>query len=236
MAAFFVGNDKNSESFLRQKEKTAKELGIDFRVYKFPESISESSLKEKILKIVGQKECYGAIAQLPLPSHINRQDILNVIPLEKDVDVLSEKSFGSKILPPAVGVVEEVLKTLNSKLEIKKIAVVGLGFLVGKPVSDWLKGKCAGLHLLDIGSDFSVLKDSDIVISGAGKAGLIKLEMLKENALVIDFGYSTDSEGKIRGDFEAPPGEWKVFYTPTPGGTGPILVAKLFENFYSLNK
>lgn len=238
LAAFFVGDDKNSESFLKQKEKIAKELGVDFRIYKFPENISENDLKEEILKIVSQKECCAAIIQLPLPSNINRQNILNAIPKEKDIDVLSDKSLGGNILPPAVGVVEEILKTLNYKLETKKIAVVGLGYLVGQPISKWLKGKCAELYCLDIGSDLAVLKQADLVILGTGQMGLIKPDMVKNDALVIDFGYGMVN-GKISGDFGSEllvPGlESLVSYTPTPGGTGPILVAKLFENFYKLN-
>jgi 5,10-methylene-tetrahydrofolate dehydrogenase/methenyl tetrahydrofolate cyclohydrolase len=110
-----------------------------------------------------------------------------------------------------------------------------LGFLVGKPISDWLNGKCKEIYLLDVGSDLGILKNADLVILGVGKTGLVKPEMLKENAFVIDFGYSME-DGKICGDFEPPSGHSPsaISYTPTPGGTGPILVAQLFENFYRL--
>ncbi len=245
LAAFLIGNDPVSESFIKQKEKTAKELGMDFRLYRFPEKIPQDELRREILKIVERKTCGGAIVQLPLPPRINRQYVLNVIPREKDADVLGERALGAfyagrnPILPPAVGVVEKVLQTTNYKLLTTKVAVVGLGFLVGKPISEWLKGKCAEIYLLDIGSDFNILKSANVVISGVGKAGLIKPEMLKNDALVIDFGYSIEN-GKIAGDFgvfEIQNSKLKIenlSYTPTPGGTGPILVAKLFENFYKL--
>mgnify|MGYP001600953233 CR=1 FL=1 len=106
--------------------------------------------------------------------------------------------------------------------------------------------KIKELAVFEKGSDLSDLKNYDLVISGVGRAKLIKLEMLKDNAGVIDFGYSIDESGKIHGDFDVSEIENYIrqpaekienfWYTPTPGGTGPILVAKLFENFYKLNE
>ena len=245
LAGFLVGDDSSSESFLKQKEKIAKELKVDFRLYRFPESITQDDLRKEILKIAEHKTCGGAIVQLPLPIRINRQYVLNAIPREKDVDVLGERALGAfyagrnPVLPPAVGVLDEILLTTHYSLQTKKIAIVGLGFLVGKPASVWLKGKCTEIYLLDIGSDFSVLKQADLVVLGTGQAGLIKSEMLKDDTLVIDFGYGM-KDGKISGDFDASSlgirnSELEISYTPTPGGTGPILVAKLFENFFKLN-
>lgn len=239
LAAFLIGDDLASVSFLKQKEKIAKELGVDFRLYKFPENITQDDLRKEILKIVDHKTCGGAIVQLPLPSHINRQYVLNAIPREKDADVLGERALGAfyagrnLVLPPAVGVVEEILKAESFELKTRKVAVVGLGFLVGKPISEWLKGRCAEIYLLDVGSDLSVLKQADLVILGTGQAGLMKPEILKDNALVIDFGYGM-KDGKASGDFDPINVSDSIRYTPTPGGTGPILVAKLFENFYKL--
>jgi len=232
----------STESFLKRKEKTAKELKIDFRLYKFPKDISNDDLRNKIVKIATLKRVGGIIIQLPLPSHLNRQYILNAIPRKKDVDVLCEQSLGAFyagrniILPPAVGVVEEILKSYILNLKTLKIAVVGLGFLVGKPIATWLMGKCPEIYLLDAGSDFKILKQADVVITGTGKPGLIEPAILKEGAMVIDFGYSVKN-GKICGDLDthSPLISRLSFYTPTPDGTGPIVVAKLLENFYKLN-
>ena len=247
LAAVLVGKDPASISFLKQKEKIAKELGVDFRLYEFGADMKNDDLRREIGKIARQSRVGGIIAQLPLPGHVNRRYVLNAIPLEKDIDVLSERAqeavrIGQNpISPPAVAVVEEILKTYNLELKNLKTAVVGLGFLVGKPISEWLKGKCAELHLLDIGDDFSILREADLVITGVGKPGLIKSGMLKDGAAVIDFGYSVDKNDKIRGDFNSGGLKTKnyqlktIYYTPKPGGTGPILVTKLFENFYTLN-
>lgn len=247
LVAFLVGDDSASISFIRQKEKTAKKLGVDFKVYTFSDDISEENLIKEIESISKMDFVGGVIVQLPLPEAINRQSVLNAIPAEKDVDVLSEKAQEvfragtNPVLPPSVGTTEAIIH--NSKLIIQNsnVAIVGLGFLVGKPISEWLKEKTKELFFLDLGDDLSILKEADLVISGTGQAGLIKAEMLKEGAGVIDFGYGLNSEEKPSGDFDTNSlvnqfSNYLSFYTPTPGGTGPILVAKLLENFYKLNR
>lgn len=267
LAVFLIGNNPASESFVRQKEKTAKELGVDFRIYKFPEEITNDKLRKEIEKVVLGKKCGGAIVQLPLPSHLNWHYVLNAIPREKDLDVLCERALGAfyngrnPVLPPAVGTVQKILEIMNYELEMKRVGIVGLGTLVGKPISVWLERKAQDLILLRRGSDFLALKECDLVITGVGKAGLIKPEMLKSGAGpvrshasvfhgnpedcgaatsngagVIDFGYG-ENDGGLAGDLDASSSLSSLsFYTPTPGGTGPILVAQLFKNFYKLTE
>mgnify|MGYP001588164359 FL=1 len=246
-AAILVGDNPQSESFLKQKEKVAKELGIDFRLYNFPENSTNDFLRKEVGKIALLKRVGGVIVQLPLPEQINKHYVLNVIPREKDVDVLGERALGAfytgrnLILPPAVGVVEEILKFKNLKILDLKVAVVGAGFLVGKPIAIWLIDKVKELTIFEKGSDLSKLKNYDLIISGVGQADLIKLEMLKDGVGIIDFGYSMNENGKLGGDFDISEIEncklkiENFWYTPTPGGTGPVLVAKVFENFYKLN-
>jgi 5,10-methylene-tetrahydrofolate dehydrogenase/methenyl tetrahydrofolate cyclohydrolase len=255
-AAILVGENPISLNFLKQKERVAKELGVDFRIYKFPETIKNDDLRKEAGKIALLKRVGGVIIQLPLPEHFNRRYILNVIPAEKDIDVLGERALGAfyndrnPVLPPAVGVIKEILAISHLPLTTSKVAIVGLGFLIGKPIATWLMGKAAEIYLLDKGSNFSILKNADLVISGVGQAELIKPEILKEGAGVIDFGYSVENATrsmrqennfvkKIRGDFDVNSLSMSPvalrFYTPTPNGTGPILVAKIFENFYKLN-
>ncbi len=255
LAAILVGENPSSVSFLKQKEKTAKELGVDFRIYRFSQDLKNDDLRNEVDRIANQKPVGGIIVQLPLPEHINPHTlqgvgvnphyVLNAIPREKDVDVLGERALGAfytgrnPVLPPTVGVVEEILKISDFQFPISKIVIVGLGFLVGKPIVIWLIGKSSEIYLLDEGSNLEILKQADLVISGVGKANLFSSENLKENATVIDFGYDM-SNGKISGDFNTNQlinqSTNKLTYTPTPGGTGPILVAKLFENFYTLCK
>jgi 5,10-methylene-tetrahydrofolate dehydrogenase/methenyl tetrahydrofolate cyclohydrolase len=237
LAAVLVGDNPESRNFLKQKEKIAKKLGVGFKIYKFPENSTNDFLRKEIGKIALLKKAGGMIVQLPLPSRLNKHYLLNIIPQEKDVDVLGEGAH--LVLPPAVGVVEEIIKNLKLKIKNYRVAVVGAGFLVGKPIAVFLRGKVKELAIFEKGSDLSGLKNFDLVISGVGQAGLIKPEMLKDGAGVIDFGCLIKN-GKIRGDFDLSGLKTKNlklktnWYTPTPGGTGPILVAKLFENFYNL--
>ncbi len=238
MVAVLAGENPASLSFLKQKQKIAGQLGINFKIYGFPEKINGNDLKKEIEKISSLKEVGGIIIQLPLPSHLNRDLILSAVPAKKDVDVLAGHN---QVLPPPIGVVKEILS--NQKLSLKplKVAVIGQGFLIGKPITDWIKDKCQKLYVLDEGDDFNILKQADLIISGVGKAGLFNIEDLNENATIIDFGYGIDENGKIKGDFNPsqlsnfPANQSSISYTPTPGGTGPILIAKLFENFYELN-
>ena len=277
LAAVLVGENSASVSFLRQKEKAAKELGIDFRVYEFPENILQDELIQKTEALAEQESVGGLIVQLPLNERIDNREILNAIPPKKDVDVLGERALGafyagrSKVLPPAVGVVEEIITNYKPArpaggparpaggparpaggLQIAnlRIVVIGSGSLIGKPISIWLERKTAELIILNSKTKNikEKLKDADVIISGAGKPNLFSAEDVKENAIIIDFGYSF-IDGKISGDFNAssienckparPAGGLKIEnlrYTPTPGGTGPILVAKIMENFYKLTE
>jgi len=244
LAAILVGENPASVSFLKQKEKIAKELGVDFRVYDFPEEIKNDDLRKEVEKIASFKKVGGVIVQLPLPAHLNPQYILNVIPREKDIDVLGERALGAfyagrnPVLPPSVGVVDEIIRIMNYELRMMRVVVIGAGFLIGKPITTWLQNKVAELTIFDeYTQDLrSRLKNVDLIISGVGKANLFNTEDLSENTTVIDFGYDMSS-GKIAGDFNPAIHNSKfiIHYTPTPNGTGPILVAKIFENFYNLN-
>ncbi|OGG39641.1 hypothetical protein A2127_01125 [Candidatus Jorgensenbacteria bacterium GWC1_48_12] len=250
LAVVLVGEEPSMMSFIRQKEKIAKIIGVDFRLNKFPEEVKNDELKESVREIAGIPDCGGLVLQLPLPAQINRDEIIEIIPAEKDVDNLTGRA---PVSAPAVGVVETVIENCKLKIENLRVAVVGLGLLVGGPVSKWLEGKCAGLQTLNSSGNLEVLKQADLVVSGVGFAGLIKPDTLKDGAVVIDFGYDF-KDGKTSGDFDASGirnselparnashsdagGKIRnLTYTPTPGGTGPILVAKLFENFYKLNR
>ena len=242
--AVLVGDDPASVNFLKQKEKVAKDLGVEFRLYQLPEDITTDELRKKIGELAQPKNCGGFIVQLPLPEKVNRYYVLNAIPKEKDADLLSEPALGgfyterSAVVPPSVGTVAEILKLERRDLRDLKVVMVGAGFLIGKPVGFWLQNKVSELVVLDasVKKLHEKLEDADIVIAGAGQAGLFSAKHLKEGAVVIDFGFNRNAEGRIVGDFDPAGAEEKnVHYTKTPGGTGPILVAKLFENFYALN-
>jgi len=249
MGAALAGDDPASLNFLKQKAKAAADLGIDFRLYQLSPDLSGDELRRQIGKLAGAKACGGFLVQLPLPEGVNPHYVLNAIPKNKDVDLLSEGALGAfytgrhELLPPSVATVKELLSFRELDLRKLDVVLLGAGFLVGKPVGFWLENKVAALTVIDSRSPQlrSRLKEADVVVSGAGVPNLITPGDLKDGALVIDFGWNR-VDGKIMGDFNpsaglgTSPATPDVTYTPTPGGTGPILVAKLFENFYALNR
>ncbi len=245
MAAILVGEDPISANFVNEKRKIAHELGVKFKIYNLPGNLKNEELRKEVSWIAQDELVGGVVVQLPLPKHIERHEILRDIPSSKDVDVLGAQAVAhfyateAGVLPPACSVVEEIIKSHKFDLAKSKVAVVGSGLLIGKPIAVWLMHKAKDIVVLGHRSRLEEsLKDADLVISGVGKAKLITSKMLKKGAAVIDFGYDY-SGGKLVGDFDhSDPSALKdlKFYTPTPGGTGPILVAKLFENFYRLNK
>lgn len=246
LAAILVGADPGSLNFIEQKRKLAAALGVDFRLYRFARDVKNDFLRKEIGRIAAQKKTGGVIIQLPLPEGLNRHYVLNAVPKEKDLDVLGERALGSfytgrqLVLPPAVGTLEEILKFTGFDLYGADVAVVGAGLLIGRPIALWLLGRCRNLTVIDSRGDASLVSRADLVVLGAGQPGLVSRAALKPGAKVVDFGYALDASGRVSGDFKIPSQESAEeaggWYTPTPGGTGPVLVAKILENFFLLNQ
>lgn len=243
LAVVVVGEDPVIQSFIREKKKAAERVGIDVRVYPFPADITTNALRTRIGEIVHQKHNTAVIIQLPLPSHINKQYILNAIPPEKDADVLSARAVGnfavgkSTVVPPVVGAVQALLQeyAINWR-DGSHIVILGAGALVGRPLALWLAREHA--HITVIGTDAEkkqdIIRTADIVISGTGKPGIVTGGMIKEGGVVIDAGTS-ESEGKVRGDADTDSvKETAAYLAPVPGGVGPLTVAVLMRNVVTL--
>lgn len=244
LAIVIAGENPVSEKFIENKKKFADELGVKTKEYKFPADISTTKLREELKKIVHLKKNSGVIIQLPLPEQINIQYILNAIPPEKDVDLLSARAVGdfvvgkSKISPPVVEALKEVFKEYKIDVGGKKVVIIGRGKLVGKPLALWflsepviltIAGSEAGEKLGEIASQ------ADILISGVGKPNLISGEMIRKGTVCLDFGTS-EAEGKLAGDFDFESVKEKAaLVAPVPGGLGPIVVACVFKNLVLLN-
>lgn len=244
LAIIEVGENEASRKFLEQKIKFAESLGIKAKEYKFPADISTTKLREELKKIVHLKKNSGVIIQLPLSEQINIQYILNAIPPEKDVDVLSARAVGdfvvgkSKISPPVIEAAREIFNEYNIDLGGKRVVIVGKGRLVGKPLSIWFLSQPAILTVA--GSEAKenlkgLTSQADILISGVGKPKLISKEMIKKGAICLDFGTS-GTKGKLTGDFDFESVKEKAGLLSTvPGGLGPIVVACVFKNLVLLN-
>ena len=221
-----MGHNPAAHSFLEQKKRVAEKLRIPIILYLHNYNIGNYWLWREINEFSQRPDIGGITISLPLPLEYNQELILNSISPLKDVDCLNEATAG--IESPTVGAVKKICESLQFNVADKKIAVVGKGFLVGQPIIRWLSGQVQKLFVLDSKSDLSILKEADLVITGVGKQGLIKPEMLKSGAGVIDFGYGGDMQTTSCSL------DHLNFYTPAFGGVGPILVACLFENFYKL--
>ncbi len=239
IAAFMIGKDEEKLSFLKIKQKFAEELDIEFRIYEIDENLTKKKIRKYISQILRHKTIQGAIFQLPILEKFPVQYLLNSIPAKKDIDCLSSRLLGKYytnipvIRPPAVEVVDFLREKYNLDFEVKNVLIVGYGRLVGKPLVHYFANQKSTVIIAQEKTNLDeYLKNADIIISGVGEKNLIN--DCKERAIVIDFGYSFE-DGKIYGDINFEKLKDKAsLITPTPGGTGPILVAKLFENFFKL--
>ncbi len=232
-----VGEDLVSASYVRIKARTAESVGIKFRTAEFPESITTKELIEEIKHLNKIPHMCGIIVQLPLPSHIDKESVLNSIKPNLDVDCLGQTASmqfytntGTIQYPTALACMK-ILDSLNIDLKDKKIVVLGQGILVGKPVTHLLRTR--GLSVDTIGRDTedkdTLLKDADIIISAIGQAKFLTKDKIKNGVIIIDAGTS-EEDGGIVGDVDDSTYNTASYITPSPGGVGPITVAMLLAN------
>ncbi len=239
LAVVLVGDNKISLKFIEQKRIACEKVGIGFRFFQFPIDISNEDLKKKIKGMVQKPNISGIIIQLPLPKKFDTEEFLNLIPKSKDVDVLSEASLGKfyqglsvSALPPTVSGILRLLKEYKIDIKGRNVVIVGAGRLVGLPLAiQFLKEK-ATVSVINSSTKnaASFVSKADILISGVGRPNLIKGNMVKKGAVVVDAGSSL-FQGDIVGDVDFKSVSKKASYiTPVPGGVGPMTVACLIEN------
>jgi len=238
IAVILVGNLKPSQIYVAQKERLGRRLGFDFEVIKFKNKITTEELKNKIISLQQEKSLCGLIVQLPLPKKVDTFQVLNCLDYEIDIDCLSAFSLGRfyqgsrELEPPTAGAVMEILKSLKVKLPGKEVVIVGAGILVGKPLATILMQERATVTVCNRATKDLKNKclKADIIITGVGVKKLVKVDMVKRGAIVIDAGFSFEN-GKVYGDAEVGSLDKKgVYITPTPGGVGPVTVSKLMHN------
>ncbi len=233
LAVIQIGDDPASELFIRKKKKAMESAGGSFNLYRFPETVGFEELEERIKKMNEE----GLIVQLPINGNLKTQEVLNLIPFQKDIDVLTELSLGKfytgnlEILPPVVGAVDLVLKENQLELSGKTVAVVGPGRLVGKPMIIYSILK--GATVISIGKETKnpgrLIREADVVVSGVGIPELIKASDVKKGAFVLDAGVA-EKNNKVMGDVATEEVAEKAIVTPVPGGIGPLTVSLLLEN------
>ncbi len=242
-----VGENPASIQYVQMKERTAEAVGISFYQANFPESITTDDLIREINVLNNMKNMCGIIIQLPLPSHIEKQKVLDTINPNLDVDCLgkinSEKFYkdyereDGLSFPTALACMT-VLDSLDLDLVNRKIIVLGQGMLVGKPVTALLNYR--NLNPISLNSQTEnkedIIKEADIIISGMGNGKYITGSMIKDGVILIDAGTS-ESEGALVGDvdFESVK-DIAGYISPVPGGVGPVTVAMLLNNVLKVAK
>ena len=232
-----VGEDKASLSFINVKKKFGEKYGFVVNLYKINEGESKDLVIFKLQEI--QKVNDAVIVQLPLPNNLKiyTEEILKNILPEKDVDNLNNGSFETPIilalekslsLTPALLLRSECSLAKGEGEVPKTFGIIGLGQVVGMPVKEYLEKN--NLNFKIIGHhNYEDLQSCDILVSGIGQPHSIKKEFIKDGVILIDYGCSY-LDGVLCGDFNPECFEKASFYTPVPGGMGPIVVACLFEN------
>ncbi len=238
LGVVLVGHNKASETYVGKKREAAKEVGIDFQLFQFEDNITEEVLIENIRSIQKTNNLSGLIIQLPLPENLYTPHVLNCIDPSIDVDCLTSENLGKLFIhaeyvtPPTPAAVMSVIHELNINLPGKNIAIVGVGALVGKPLSVMLMNERASVTTINSATQNTTEKclAADIIVTGVGKRNLITADMVHKNSIVIDTGFVFE-DGKSSGDVDfdsvAP---LVAAITPTPGGIGPITVAQLLQN------
>jgi methylenetetrahydrofolate dehydrogenase (NADP+)/methenyltetrahydrofolate cyclohydrolase len=244
LAVVLVGDNPASLSFIKQKEKIAKELNIDFRLYQYPETIKTKELRKKVNEICRVTYNRGVVVQLPLSDSINSQVVLNALLPLKDPDILSEKNLGGfytnrlKVLPPVVEAIRFLLEKYQINPEGKNVLIIGRGQLVGKPIGLWFIHQRTTVTVANSQTKNleNLIKTADIIVTSAGKPNLITAEMVKEGVVIFDAAVVSEA-GKLKGDCDFDSLKDKVaLITPVPGGIGPMTVAFLFKNLLALAK
>lgn len=238
IAVILVGGSKPSQIYVAQKERLAKKLGFDFELIKVDTKINTEGLKQMIVNLQKQKNLCGLIVQLPLPKKINTFEVLNCLDYEVDIDCLGAYGLGRlyqdkrELEPPTAGAVMEILRSLKVKLPGKEVVVIGAGILVGKPLATILMQERATVTVCNSATKDIKKKclEADIIVTGAGVKNLVKANMVKKGAIVVDAGFSFEN-GKVFGDADVNALDKKgALVTPTPGGVGPVTVSKLMFN------
>lgn len=238
LVVVLVGHDKPSIKYVEKKKLLSQKIGVDFELKKFKSNISVTELENKIKEIQKDKTISGMIVQLPLPAGIDKKIILDAVHPSIDVDCLNSTNQtklltgADTFLPPTPAAIMEILKYLKVKLKNKKVAIVGKGILVGKPISVILKQKGAKVTICD--SKTTNMKEiclaSDIIITGVGKKHIITSDMVHKKSIVIDAG-TVFVNKKIYGDVDYKNvAKIAKYTTPVPDGVGPLTVVCLLKN------
>ena len=239
LAVVLVGDNKASKSYVNSKHKACLENNINSVKIELDENISTASLLNEIEKLNNDSEVHGILVQLPLPKHIDAEQILNAVSPQKDVDGFHPINVGklvigeAKLIPCTPLGILEMIKSTGDEIDGKLALVIGRSNIVGKPISTLLLQNNATVitaHSKTKNLD-SLLEQADIIVSCVGSAHFLTgEEKVKETVTIIDVGINY-KDGKLVGDVNLENFIGKVKYiSPVPGGVGPLTITMLMRN------
>lgn len=238
LAIVLVGERLDCKIYVESKQKACEELGIISKLYKFPENVEQKELIDSIEDLNEDDSVHGIMVEMPLPSHLNQKLILRTISPMKDVDGLNpitigNLSIGNEFLAPATpkGIIR-LLEKMKIPVEGKETVIVNNSNVVGKPLALMLTNRFATVTICHVKTKDlkSHTVNADILITAVGSPNLIKKDMVKKDAVVIDAGIKL-MDDKIMGDVDFENVKDVASYiTSVPGGIGPITVAMILEN------
>jgi methylenetetrahydrofolate dehydrogenase (NADP+) / methenyltetrahydrofolate cyclohydrolase len=237
LTTILVGDDPASEIYIRRKQDAAKEVGIVARDYRLAESTTEQELLELVERLNAEDGVDGILVQLPLPSHIDEQHVIDAVAPAKDVDGFHPVNAGRLFLGQEglVAATPTGILTLLEEYDVPlsgaHAVVVGRSNIVGKPVALLLLAQNATVTIChsrtaDLAAE---TRDADVLVAAIGRPKVISPDMVKEGATVIEVGINRTPEG-LRGDVDPAVAERAGLMTPVPGGVGPMTIASLLRN------
>lgn len=233
IAIVSVGDDYGSAVYCNMKKKKSEYVGIGCDVFHFDENATQEQVENKVKELANDEAYAGIMIQHPLPKHIDEQKCFNLIPYQKDIDGLSAESFGlmaqgRQMFVPATALgIMKLFEEYKINLVGEKVLMIGKSQIVGLPLAVMLMKAGATvtvahsrtLNLQDM------VKDFKIVIVAIGKAEFVKAEWFGEGQVIVDAGYN---EGNV-GDVDHLAYQKASYYTPVPGGVGPMTIASLLS-------
>ena len=239
LAVILVGEDPASQVYIRNKKRTADEVGISTRDFLFPQGCPQGELLETIAGINRDRAVHGILLQLPLPKGMDEDQAVAAILPEKDVDGLHPVNLGNLLggkpgaIPCTPAGCIEILDHYGIPIEGAEAVVVGRSRLVGKPLAQLLLARNATVTMCHTRTrDLAAhCRRADILCVAAGKPGVITGDMVREGVVVIDVGVNRLPTGRLAGDVQFDSVSVKArAITPVPGGVGPMTIAMLMRN------
>jgi methylenetetrahydrofolate dehydrogenase (NADP+)/methenyltetrahydrofolate cyclohydrolase len=239
LAVILVGENPASIIYVNNKKKAAEQVGIKSTIIKMEKDITEQYLLDEIAELNNDNTVTGILVQLPLPEHINKNNIITAISPQKDVDGFHPENVGKLVsgiepyfYPATPQGILMLTDEYNIPLEGKHAVVIGRSNIVGKPMGQMLLKRNATVtmcHSYTNNLD-EIIKTADLVVSAVGKK-IVRCKMVRKNSVVIDVGIFKDSNGKLTGDVDFDIVSPSCgFITPVPGGVGPMTIASLMYN------